>query len=274
MKKIRIIALFITGLLFSSAGASAQTSNIVKTDLSQAEIDNIIRKMTEHEEDFRIALNSYVFTRKATVHSIGLGGQITGTFRRDSVLTFDDNGKRFERILFAPISTITEFQVTPEDIENLGGINPFALNPSQVSLYNFNFLGKERIDELDLYVFDVAPKVMPDPKKTDLRLFQGRIWIDDRDLLIVRSKGKAVPEGKNRRGIDQRYPIVDTWRENIDGKYWFPSYSYSDDELVFSSGQVVKQKMKVTYSDYAVGRSSVKVLDEDEPTPTPTPDKP
>ncbi|MCV4640155.1 hypothetical protein OFB62_33150, partial [Escherichia coli] len=78
-------------------------------------------------------------------------------------------------------------------------------------------------DELDLFVFDVTPKVIPDPKKSTQRLFIGRIWVDDKDLMIVKSKGKAVPETKNNK-----FPVVETWRENVDGKYWFPSFATSD----------------------------------------------
>lgn len=260
MKKINFLVFGLALLFLASAASFAQTaSNIVKKDLSPAEIDNIIKKMTQNEEDFRYALSNYVFTRKATIQTVGLGGQITGTFRRDSFLTFNEDGQRFERILFAPTSTLSEIRVTPEDIEDLGGINPFALRPSEVSLYNFNFLGKERIDELDLYVFDVAPKIMPNPKKSSQRLFQGRIWVDDRDLMIVKSRGKAVPDSK-----DNKFPVVETWRENVDGKYWFPAYSSSDDELVFDSGQVVRLKMRVSYADYAQGRTSVKVLGDEE----------
>jgi hypothetical protein len=144
-----------------------------------------------------------------------------------------------------------------------------------VPQYNFRFVGKEKIDVLELYVFDVSPKVMPDAKKTKERFFNGRIWVDDRDLMIVKSKGKALPETKAAK-----YPIVETWRENVDGKYWFPSYSYADDELVFDNGYTARIRMKVTYKDYALGRTDVKVIDEEEvyveptPTPSPTPKKP
>lgn len=276
MKKERIILFGLIILCFAVVSGFAQTSNIIKNDLSQAEADNIIKKMSDNEDEFRRALNEYVFTRKATIQSVGLGGQITGTYRRDSFLTFTEDGKRFERILFSPVSTLKEIRVTPEDLDDLGGINPFALKPSEIQLYNFNYLGKEKIDELNLHVFDVAPKVMPDPKKSKQRLFQGRIWIDDRDLMMVKSKGKAVPDQK-----DNKFPVVETWRENIDGKFWFPAYSTSDDELVFDNGGVLKIRIRVKYEDYAQGRSSVKVLDDETPvednpppTPSPTPKKP
>jgi hypothetical protein len=170
-----------------------------------------------------------------------------------------------ERILFAPISTITEIQITAADIENLGGLDPFAIDPRLVNSYNFNYVGKEKIDELTLHVFDVTPKTLPDPRKSNQKFFSGRIWVDERDLMIVKSKGKAVPEGK------ERFPVVETWRENIDGKYWFPAYSVADDELVFDNGQATRIRMRVKYTDYKFGRTEVKILDDDTPEPTPSP---
>ena len=181
-------------------------------------------------------------------------------------MTFNSEGVRFEKILFAPIATVPPGFVTPEDLEDLGGVTPFALEPSAVPQYNFTYVGRERIDELDLHVFDVTPKVIPDPKKSKQRLFTGRIWVDVDDLMIVKSKGKAVPETKQNK-----FPVVETTREQVDGKYWFPSDARSDDELVFDDGQVTKIRLRVRYADYKLGRSEVRILDEDEPVPTPTP---
>lgn len=281
MKNTRILLFTLIICCLAVMGASAQEpSRIVKTDLSQAEIDKIIKKFSENEFNFRQALGIYAFNRNATVHTIGLGGQITGTFIRNSYLTFNQDGSRFEKILHAPISTLKGIQVSPEDIENLGGVDPFAIEPKHLSNYNFTFLGKEKIDELDLYVFDVSPKVLPNPKKSSQKYFQGRVWVDDRDLMIVKSKGKAVPEGKDMNGLEQVFPVVETWRENIDGKYWFPAFSSSDDDLVFSSGDVVKIRFRVKYYNYRVGRSDVRILDDEEevkeetkPATTPTPEQ-
>ncbi|CAN5600904.1 hypothetical protein BH20ACI4_BH20ACI4_30780 [soil metagenome] len=234
-----------------------QASNIVKTDLSQTEIDRIVKTFTENERKFRGALTEYVFNRNATIQTIGMGGQITGVYHRQSFMSLKPDGERLEKITYFPMSTIKEVQITNTDIEDLGGVNAFALEPGTIPQYNFAFIGKEKIDDLNLYVFDVSPKVMPDPK-SGVRLFQGRIWVDDRDLLIVRAKGKGVPEDKNAK-----YPVVDTWRENVEGKYWFPAYATSDDELVFDSGFSVKMKVRVKYTDYTKGTTDVIVLDED-----------
>ncbi len=268
----RLLSVVFISLSLAAAAAFGQTaSTVTKVDLPQAEIDRIVKKFTENEALFREALNIYAFNRYAALSTVGMGGQVTGTFRRDSYLTFSQAGERFEKILFAPISTVTDLTITAEDIENLGGINPFAIEPRVANLYSFTYLGKEKIDELNLYVFDVAPKVAPDPKKGEGKYFQGRIWVDDEDLMIVKSKGKAVPEKK------QRFPVVETTRENVDGKYWFPSYSASDDELVFDNGHAVKIKFRVRYKDYKLGRSDVRLVGEeelvkDEPAATPTPE--
>lgn len=263
-----VVGLISVSALFGQTSRAADSSNIVRTSLSPTEADRIIRKFTDNERQFRDALTNYVFNRSATIQTVGLGGQITGTYRRDSFLTFTSSGERFERVTFSPPSTLTELSVTPEDIEDLSGVNPFALEPSALPQYNINFVGKEKIDELTLFVFDVTPKVIPNPKKSKQRLFTGRIWVDDRDLMIVKSKGKAVPETK-----DSKFPVVETWRENIDGKYWFPSFISADDNLVFGNGNVVHLRMKVRFTNYKVGRTDVKVLEEtdviveEEPTP-------
>ena len=278
MKKAKIILFGLSVLCFSTFAAFAQTSNIVKKDLSQSEIDRIVKSFTANEAAFRDALRGYVFNRSATIQTIGMGGQVSGMYRRDSFINLTPEGLRSEKITYEPVSTLTDITVTAADIDNLSGVDPFAIDPGLADKYSFTFLGMEKIDELNLYVFDVAPKGSLDPKKIKQHFFSGRIWVDDGDLTIVKSKGKAVPEQKN-----EKFPVLETWRENVDGKYWFPSLTKGDDELVFDSGQVVKVRVRVKYSGYAVGKSSVKILDDDvivnddpkpTPKPTPTPKKP
>ncbi len=268
MKKF--LAFLSVTFLFTSL-AIGQTGRVVKQDLDAADIDRILKKVTENELNFRDALSSYVFNRYANINIIGLGGQIAGTYRRDSFMSILEDGTRFEKILFAPVATTPPGFLTPEDLQDLGGVTPFAINPQTVSLYKFSYVGVQKIDELSLYVFDVTPKVIPDPDKSKQRLFTGRLWIDVDDLMIVKSKGKAVPETKKNK-----FPVVETTREQIDGKYWFPSDARSDDELVFDNGSVIKLRMRIKYTNYAIGRTEVRILDDDEPvpTPTPTPDKP
>jgi hypothetical protein len=271
--------IFLATFLFSFpiATPQAQGSKATEQHSSQSEaanapvnVDQIIRSFTAKETEFRHALSEYAFTRDATVQTIGMGGQITGEYHRTSQFVFNDNNERFEKITFFPQPTLTELVLTQEDLEDLGGIQPFALEASKVGQYNFTYVGKERLDELDTYVFDVAPKVIP--KKVSERFFQGRIWVDQQDLQIVKVKGKGVPEG------DQRFPIFETYRQQIDGHYWFPVYTYSDEQLDFPKGESVHFRMLVRYSDYKRFRSKVRITDvenqeeiQSQPTPTPTP---
>ena len=250
--KISLLIAALGLLVLSSFSVMAQSTE--NGSMNPADADRIIKAFTVKEAEFRRALNSYSFKRDALMQKIGMGGQVIGEYHRVSQFTFDDQGNRYEKISFFPMSTLPE--VTTEDVEDLGGVDPFALEPQNIGKYNIRYAGKERIDELNLYIFDVEPKVMPDPKKPKDRLFKGRIWVDDQDLQIVKTKGKGVPETKKNK-----YPTVETYREHIDGRYWFPTYSYADEELIFDSGDSLHIRMKVRYTDFTPTRATLKVTE-------------
>lgn len=248
---------------FTIVGAGGVMGQTNVDGSATPDVQKIIQTFTAKEAEFRRALNSYSFKRDALIQSLGMGGQVIGEYHRVSNFTFDDHGNRYEKITFFPMSTMGD-SITAEDIDDLGGISPFALEPSKVDKYNIRYVGKEKIDELNLYIFDVEPKVMPDPKKTKERLFLGRVWVDDQDLQIVKTKGKGVPETKINK-----FPVVETYREQIDGRYWFPTYSYADEELVFDNGGTLHVRMKVRYTDFTPARATLKVTEigeSDEPT--------
>jgi TonB family protein len=249
---VAVVALLV--LAAFSASAQSQSQTAAAGPVTGVDSARIISAFTTKEAEFRRALNSYSFKRDALMQSIGMGGQVIGEYHRVSNFTFDDQGNRYEKISFFPMPTMTE--VTQEDIEDLGGIEPFALEPSKIDRYDIRYVGKEKIDELNLYIFDVSPKVIPNPKKTKERLFIGRIWVDDQDLQIVKTKGKGVPETK-----ENKFPTVETYREHIDGRYWFPTYSYADEELIFDNGGSIHIRMKVRYTDFTPSRATLKVTE-------------
>ncbi|MGI9066577.1 MAG: hypothetical protein ACR2HX_09265 [Pyrinomonadaceae bacterium] len=223
-----------------AAGQPQQSGTAAPLD-----IDRIVSAFTAKETEFRNALAQYSFKRDAVVQTIGAGGQISGEYHRTSQLAFDDSGKRIEKILFFPTPTLRAIGISSEDLDDLGGVQLFALEASKAPLYNFKYVGKERIDELDLHVFDVSPKALPDPKKIKERFFQGRIWVDTQGYQIVKLRGKRLPEPKN-----SPYPTVETYREEIDGRFWFPTYAYAAEELVLGSGETVKLRMRVRFSEF------------------------
>ena len=256
LKRPGFITSFLLVLFSISYSAFAQNSAASSSTPSAAEVEHIIKAFTTNEGKFRQALNQYSFKRDALIQTLGMGGQVTGEYHRVSLFTFDDQGNRYEKISYFPMPSFGG--VTQEDLDDLGGIQPFALEPSKMSQYDFKYVGTEKIDELNLYVFDVSPKVLPNPKKVKERFFSGRIWVDDQDLQIVKTKGKGVPETKQNK-----FPTVETYREQIDGRYWFPTYSYADEELLFEGGEPLHLRMKVRYTDFAPARADVKITEVD-----------
>ena len=231
----------------------AQQQTPASTNDGSVDTAKIIRAFTAKETEFRRALAEYAFKRDATIDTVGAAGETTGEYHRVSQFVFTDKNERFEKITYFPPPTLTELTFTQEDLEDLGGVQPFALEASKIDQYDFKYIGREQVDELHTYVFDVAPKVVP--KKISERMFEGRIWVDEEDLQIVKVRGKAVPQG------NQRFPLFETYRQQIDGRYWFPTYTFADDELVFPKGQVVHIRMTVRYTDYKRFRSKVKVTE-------------
>ena len=231
------------GRLFPSRLNKAQPQPSATATPSDTE--RIVSTFTAKETEFRNALAQYRFNREAAVQTIGAGGQISGEYRRTSRLAVDDSGKRIEKILFFPTPTLRTIGVSTDDLDDLFGVQLFALETSKTPLYNFKYVGQERIDELDLHVFDVSPKALPDPKKVKDRLFQGRVWVDTEGYQIVKTRGKGLPEPK-----DSPYPTVETYREEIDGRFWFPTYAYADEELPLGSGQAVKMRLRIRFSEF------------------------
>lgn len=224
-----------------------------------ANVDEIIRKFAAKESEFRDARNNYTFRQEVRIQELdGQGGRPIGEFYRVSEILFTDSGARTERIVRFPPTTLVSFRITPSDIRDLAGVQPFSLTTEDLSKYAITYYGKEKIDEVNTYVFDVRPKSVPKFKEGGERYFMGRIWVDDQDLQIVKTYGKGIPEDERNK-----FPRFTTYRENIDGKYWFPTYTFSEDALEFQTGPVW-QRMEIRYTNYKQFKTDVRILDDDE----------
>jgi hypothetical protein len=230
-------------------------------DKSQPAIppEQIIAKFTGHESAFREALNNYTYRRSVKVQTVDDDGKVDGEYYEVTDVSFDSTGRRTEHVVLAPESTLERIMMSPADFQDIQQRLPFVLTTEDAAQYNITYVGKQKVDELDTYVFDVAPKVIE--KKH--RYFQGRIWVDNRDLLIVVTNGKNVPDD-TRKGHEDLSPPFVTYREQIDGKYWFPVYTKGDGILHFSGGsgyisQDVHIREFVKYTDYKQFGSTVKI---------------
>jgi hypothetical protein len=262
-----IRALFLLGLLSApiiliaqETGSKSGTETGLRKQQPSIPVETIIQKFAEKEEEFRLARDHYTFRQTAQIEVLSPGGGKTGEqfLEVDDVL-FDDKGRRVEKVLKAPPSTIQSVVLTQEDLDDIRNIFPFVLTSQSIGLYNLTYRGMELIDEIDTYVFDVGPKAL----LKDKRFFEGRIWVDQQDLQIVKTYGTTVFQitSKNK---DQRFPRFETYRNMVDGKYWFPVYTKADDVLKFPSGQDVRIREVVKWENYKLYRTDVKITVADD----------
>jgi len=215
--------------------------------------EEIIRRFAAKETEFKQAREQYTYRQDVTVATPEDDGQYREVFD----VVFDDKGKRLENVVFAPQNSLQKIQMSPEDLDDIRHRLPFVLTSEEIPEYSILYVGRQKEDELQCYVFDIAPKQIEGKK----RYFQGRIWVDDRDFQIVKTYGQTVPDIHKKKGQENLFPKFTTWREQIDGRYWFPTYTKADDTLHFSSGDV-RILEKVKYENYKRFGSNVKITYE------------
>jgi thiol-disulfide isomerase/thioredoxin len=235
-------------------------------DPSPDRIPQIIQAFAAKEALFKQARDNYTFHQTNKVEQLGPDGETVGTFQQDWDILYDDNGARIEKVTYAPPDTLKNLLITKEDYENFRSIQPFVLTTDRLPEYEVKYMGHVKVDEITAYVFSVRPKEI---KKGSL-YFQGVVWVDDQDLQIVKSEGKTIPEPRTKQG-ENLFPRFTTYREQIDGKFWFPTFTMADDTLYFASGPI-HMKEVIRYSDYKQFKSKVRILSSapiDQPTGQP-----
>jgi hypothetical protein len=236
-----------------TSSAAPDRGSHLTNDPPSIPVEQIIKKFTENEAEFRQEREKYTYTQVFLFQTIDEDGQPDGEFRQISDLTFDSKGKRTERVVEAPVSTIQRLIMEQQDFDDIEKIWPLVLSPEELPKYDVKYVGREQVDELGTYVFDVTPKKL----EKGQRYFQGRIWVEDRDMQIVKTRGKGTSLMKKRQ--DSAFPIFETFRENIEGHYWFPTYTRSDDTLHFKTGPDVHVRVAVRYQNYKRFGSTVKI---------------
>lgn len=226
--------------------AQAQEGPLVTDPPKGITAQEIIQKFAAKEKEFKQARDNYTFRQDVRVQTLD-GDTVTGEYREVFDVTFDDKSRHLENVVFAPQNTLTEIQMSPEDLQDIRHTMPFVLTSDEIPDYDILYVGQQQEDELHCYVFDIAPKKI-EPKR---RYFQGRIWVDDQDLQIVKTFGKPVPETRKKHE-ENLFPKFTTWREQVDGKYWFPAYTKADDTLHFRAGGIQDVHIRdiIKYTDY------------------------
>ncbi len=251
-----LVAAFLYGPM--SQTAFAQEGPLDPSPPKGITTDEIIQRFAAKEKEFKQAREQYTYRQDVTVKTPDDNGEYHEVFD----VIFDDKGKRLENVVFAPQSTLTRISMSPEDVDDIRHRLPFVLTSDEIPEYQILYVGQQQEDELHCYVFDIAPKEIVGKK----RYFQGRLWVDDRDFQIVKTFGKTVPDIRKKKGQENLFPKFTTWRQQIDGKYWFPTYTKADDTLHFSM-QDVHIVEKVKYENYQRFGSNVRITYEGKELP-------
>ena len=264
MRRIAVFALFALAL---------QGANTSKPDPTEAEVQHIIQTVADTETAFAKARENYTYRQTAKMQEFDEGGSPHGRFELVTDIVFDARGRRQERVVRAPSPTLQLIIMTPEDEQDLRQIMPFVLTGEEAANYSVRYLGRQKADEIPCYVFAIKPKKL----ETGKRYFTGEIWVDDRDLMVVKTYGRSI--GVQKKGFDQQFPKFETYRQQIDGKYWFPVYTMANSTLYFGDAHP-SIKMTVKYEDYKQFKAESKITVVDStitpgaPAPAPKPEAP
>lgn len=227
------------------AMAIGQEGPLDKTQPKGITPEEIIKRFATKEKEFKEARDQYTYRQEVKVMTLD-GNTVDGTYQQVFDVSFDDKGHRIKNVVFAPQDTLQRIQMTEQDIDDIENRLPFVLTSDEIGEYDILYVGQQKQDELNTYVFDVAPKQIEKKK----RYFQGRIWVDDHDYQIVETYGKTVPDlHPGKRGSENLFPKFTTWREQVDGTYWFPTYTRAEDTLHFSMNDV-KIREIIKYTNY------------------------
>lgn len=270
-RRLSLVAVVLAAIpLLAPAGALAQVSyTSMPLDSGFGRLDpsppaipvaQIIKEFTAKETVFKQALENYTWQRSVRVETLDEDNKPDGQYYQVVDVIFDSQGHRTEQVVDAPESTLTRVMMSPADFSDIEERLPFVLTTEDAGQYDITYLGKQRIDEIETWVFDIKPKVIE--KKH--RYFEGRIWVDQKEHQIVVTNGKNVPDDTRPGHEDLSIPFA-TYRQMIDGKYWFPVYTHGDGVLHFSAGrgylsQDVHMRETLKYTNYRQYHTSIKVI--------------
>ena len=269
--------LFFAALALLAAPAFAQ-SGFGPLDPAQPTgmtVAQIIEKMGARESEFAAAREDYTFRQEVKFNTISDDtNRPDGEYHQVTDITFDKDGKRQEHVVFAPQNTIERVIMTENDFKDIEKRLPFVLTAPELPQYDINYLGRQKVDELDTYVLDVKPKVL----EKGHRYFQGKVWVDQQDLEIVLVNGMSVPQDM-RKGHEDLSPPFTTYYQQIDDKYWFPTYTKAEGNLHFAAqqgalSQDVHVRTIIHYTDYKRFHTNIIIKYNGEEIPSDNDSKP
>jgi len=244
-----LLILFFTAL----TAAQNQDQQPARKDLSPEEI---IKAFTANETQLFDVWSQYYYRQVASIKILSVDDSpASEAMTLKFEVVFLDNGKREVRLI-ERTGRLRSLLWTPEDQDVITNYSPFTLTTKDLPSYNLKYEGKEKVDELDTYVFSVDPKAI----QVGRLHFKGKIWVDATDLQIVRTVGRVFAQ-KDPSQLTPQFPEFETIRQLVDKKYWFPIWSHADSVLEYTKPVVQKVHVEetITYEGFKRFTTSVDV---------------
>jgi hypothetical protein len=200
--------------------------------------------VAHRETETEAARNEYTYRQTVTLEELDDHGGMRGMYKEVRDIIFSPKQERSESLVGKTQNSLKQLILTPEDFQVIRDIQPLVLTEDRLWNYETKFRGEETMDDVDCWVLQVRPRQI----LGDQRFFDGTLWIDKREYNIVRMQGKAVPEIHSMK-TENLFPRFTTIRKPVDGKHWFPMYTYADDTLHFRGGPI-RERLRISYSEY------------------------
>jgi hypothetical protein len=261
LKMCSHLALAATIALATAASAQSGFGKLDSTPPAGITPEQIIAKFGAREAEFAQARENYTFRQSVKVDTIDSDtNKIDGEYQQVTDITFNAEGKREEHVVFAPQNTLERVMMTPTDFDEIEHRLPFILTTDDLPKYDVTYVGRQKVDDLDTYVFDAGPNHI----EKNHHYFKGRVWVDQQDLQIVLVNGTTVPQD-TRPGHADLQPPFTTYYEQVDGKYWFPTYTKAEGVLHFPAqngalSEEVHMRSIVKYTDYKQFRATSRII--------------
>ena len=210
-----------------------------------AEPPEHLPKLVAHREsETQAERNEYMYRQAVTLEELDSHGAARGGYKETRDIIFSPEHERTEETIGQPTNSLKNLTLTAEDFRDIRSIQPLVLTEEQLWNYETKFRGEERMDDVDCWVLQVRPRQILQGQ----RLFDGLIWVEKEAFNIVRLEGQAVPQIITTKS-ENLFPRFTTIRKPLDGKNWFPVYTYADDTLPFRTGPQ-RIRLRIAYSNY------------------------
>jgi hypothetical protein len=207
--------------------------------------EEIIRRFAAKEDEMLSASMSYGFQKSVRLEEIGPDNKVAGQVEIVTQQFVAPDGRRYEKPVRRSASTLQYLQAERGDSELIASSPLFPLTTSQVPKYEITFQGKQPLDELSAYIFAVKPRALD---RTHA-YFSGVVWVDEQDMVIVKTIGKWVMETGDVTSSMLPFTVFETYRQQVGRNLWFPSYSRSD-ETIPADKTTLPIRVVIRWTDY------------------------